>query len=123
MSPAGTSSKKCQAVGIFCLVPGTGLEPARLTTHPPQGCLSTNFNTRAFGVCIILLKLKLSSKNSCSRKSLCIIPFLLLQLPLQLLFLLHSQLSASSYGEYREQLLCGHNKVLNELHLSFSKLQ
>ena len=29
------------------LVRGRGLEPPHLTAHPPQGCLSTSFNTRA----------------------------------------------------------------------------
>jgi len=29
------------------LVPGRGLEPPCLAAHPPQGCLYTNFNTRA----------------------------------------------------------------------------
>ena len=29
------------------MVPGTGLEPARLATHAPQACVSTNFTTRA----------------------------------------------------------------------------
>jgi len=36
-----TSTKKSQAVGIFCLVRERGLEPPRPKAHPPQGCLST----------------------------------------------------------------------------------
>ena len=28
-------------------MPGTGFEPARLATHAPQACVSTNFTTRA----------------------------------------------------------------------------
>jgi hypothetical protein len=33
-------------------VRGTGFEPARRKAQPPQGCLSTNFNTRA---CLFIL--------------------------------------------------------------------
>ena len=33
---------------IETLVLGTGLEPARLTAHAPQTCVSTNSTTRAF---------------------------------------------------------------------------
>lgn len=33
--------------GIEKRVPGTGLEPARVSTHAPQTCLSTNFSIRA----------------------------------------------------------------------------
>ncbi len=32
---------------LYFLVPGTGLEPAHLSAIPPQGIMSTNFNTRA----------------------------------------------------------------------------
>ena len=35
--------------GKYYLVPGTGLEPARLTAHAPQTCVSTNSTTRAVG--------------------------------------------------------------------------
>lgn len=36
--------------GFINYVPGTGLEPARLSAIPPQGIMSTNFNTRAYFV-------------------------------------------------------------------------
>ena len=32
---------------IKLMVPGTGLEPAQLSPHAPQACVSTNFTTRA----------------------------------------------------------------------------
>lgn len=39
------------------LVPGTGLEPAHLAAIPPQGIMSTNFNTRALYINICLAEL------------------------------------------------------------------
>ncbi len=42
------------------MVPGTGLEPARLAPHAPQACVSTNFTTRAF---IVGEVIKISEKS------------------------------------------------------------
>lgn|GEM_PF-6965978 len=33
---------------VFFMVPGRGLEPPHLAAHPPQGCVYTNFTTRAY---------------------------------------------------------------------------
>ena len=47
------------------MVRGRGLEPPHLAAHPPQGCLSTNFNTRAC-IEIILTSHSFSTKNPLS---------------------------------------------------------
>ena len=81
----------------FCVsVPETGLEPARLSAHPPQGCLSTNFNTRARMQGRVYQKTtsmqsRLMSEytNTAKKKNsdICRNSFLIIQLLVRLLFL------------------------------------
>ena len=39
-------------LSLFIKVPKAGLEPAHLAEHAPETCVSTNFTTSAFTLCL-----------------------------------------------------------------------